>query len=70
MRAISHKFRLSTATLLAMVGEVRGHVAAGNWLLAVTAGMILVLDLWVLAEGMAALYGRQPEPEADRAGAA
>jgi len=51
------------ATLLAMVGEVRGHVAAGNWLLAGSGGAILILDLWVLAEGLHVLF-RQPRPSA------
>ena len=49
---------VAAATLLAMVGEVRGHVVAGNWLLATTASIILVLDLWVIIEGFGALFGR------------
>jgi carbon starvation protein len=54
-------FLVMAATLLAMVGEVRGHVAAGNWLLATSASVILVLDIWVLAEGLSALLGTRPE---------
>jgi carbon starvation protein len=48
---------VTTATLVAMLGEVRGHVVAGNWLLATSASVILILDLWVLAEGLSALVG-------------
>ena len=43
---------ISSATLFAMLGEVRGHVEAGNALLVTTAGGILVLDLWILFEGL------------------
>jgi carbon starvation protein len=53
---------VATATLAAMVGEVRGHVVAGNWLLASTGSLILILDLWVLGEGLAALAGTRPRP--------
>jgi carbon starvation protein len=42
------------ATLIAMLSEVRGHVAAQNWLLAASGGAILVLDVWVLLEGIRA----------------
>ena len=49
---------VSTATLLAMLGEVRGHVGAGNWLLASTASLILVLDIWIMMEGLTAFFGR------------
>ena len=47
-----------TATFLAMLGEVRGHIVAGNWLLAATGSVVLILDIWVLIEGAAALMGR------------
>ncbi len=53
---------VATATLAAMVGEVRGHIVAGNWLLASTGSLILILDLWVLGEGLAALAGTRPRP--------
>jgi carbon starvation protein len=49
---------VSTATFLAMLGEVRGHIVAGNWLLASTASLILILDIWVMIEGLAAFFGR------------
>ena len=48
---------VAAATLLAMIGEVRGHVVTGNWLLAISAGIILVLDIWVMIEGFGALFG-------------
>jgi carbon starvation protein len=47
------------ATLVAMVSEVRGHLAAGNWLLAASGGTILVLDVWVLLEGLRAFFDRR-----------
>jgi carbon starvation protein len=55
---------VALATLVAMLGEVRGHVAAQNWLLAVTGSLILVLDVWVLLEGLRVLAGpREPDVE-------
>jgi carbon starvation protein len=51
-------FVVALATLMAMVGEVRGHIVTGNWLLAGTGGAILILDLWVLLEGLSAMRGR------------
>ncbi|MFQ5702197.1 MAG: carbon starvation protein A, partial [Acidobacteriota bacterium] len=44
------------ATCIAMIGEIHGHVADGSWLLATSGGIILVLDIWVLAEGAVALW--------------
>jgi carbon starvation protein len=46
---------VAAATFFAMIGEVRGHIVEGNWLLATSGGVILVLDVWVLIEGLAAL---------------
>jgi carbon starvation protein len=43
---------VATATLAAMVGEARGHFAAQNWLLAASSTGILVLDVWILGEGL------------------
>ncbi len=51
-------FLVVAATLLAMVGEVRGHVLAGSWLLATAGSAILILDLWVLFEGISVLVSR------------
>jgi carbon starvation protein len=45
-------FLVVTATLAAMLGEVWGHVAAGNTLLTGLSSAILVLDLWILIEGL------------------
>ena len=42
---------VGAASFVAMLGEVYGHVNAGNWLLASSGGAILVLDVWVLIEG-------------------
>ena len=43
---------VATATLFAMVGEIRGHLGAENWLLAGSSALILLLDVWVLGEGL------------------
>ena len=43
---------VATATLLAIIGEARGHFAAGNWLLAGSSSLILALDVWILLEGL------------------
>ena len=58
-------FLVVAVTLLAMVGEVRGHVLAGNWLLATAGSALLILDLWVLFEGISVLVSR-PGPGAGR----
>lgn len=50
-------------TFLAMLGELRGYVATGNWLLASMGSLILALDLWVIFEGVRTLAnGRAPLP--------
>jgi hypothetical protein len=40
------------ATLVAMLGEFQEHLANQNWLLGTSSGVILVLDVWVLLEGL------------------
>jgi hypothetical protein len=52
---------VSTVTLVAMLGELRGHLADGNHLLTAMSGGILVLDVWILLEGLQVLRGR-PTP--------
>jgi carbon starvation protein len=52
-----------TATIIAMLGEVRSHVVAANWLLAGSASCILVLSSWVVIEGVRAL-GRSGDASA------
>ncbi len=57
------------ATVLAMLGEVRGHVASANWLLAGSASLILALSLWVVVDGVRMLRrpvagARPPAPDA------
>ncbi len=49
------------ATLVAMASELRGHIADGNVLLGAMSGGILVLDVWILAEGLR-LLAREPAP--------
>ena len=48
---------VSTAALAAMLSEVSGHVADGNVLLTAMSGGILVLDVWILIEGLRLLVG-------------
>ena len=45
---------VGTATLIAMLGELRGYFAnfSDQWLLAATGGLILALDIWVLFVGL------------------
>jgi carbon starvation protein len=53
------------ATLTAMVGEVTGYFRhfSDQWLLAVMGGLILVLDVWILLEGLRLLVAeREPGP--------
>ena len=49
MARISYTFvpmlGVGAATFFAMIGEVSGHLAAGNWTLALSGGTILVLDV-------------------------
>jgi len=50
---------VGVATFAAMIGEVRGHIVTQSWLLAASGSVILVLDVWVLLEGLAAFFGRR-----------
>ncbi len=52
---------VGAATLVAMLGEVRGHILGERWLLASMGGFILCMDVWVLLEGFRMLY-RRPTP--------
>ena len=54
-------FLVALATLAAMLGELRGHVEAGNVLLTAVSSGILVLDVWILFEGLRLLV-REPSP--------
>jgi carbon starvation protein len=49
------------ATLVAMASELRGYIADGNVLLVAMSGGILVLDVWILAEGLR-LLARESRP--------
>jgi len=56
---------VGTATVLAMLGELRGYFAhfSDQWLLAVMGSVVLLLDLWVIGEGVRVLVsGSAPEP--------
>ena len=48
---------VGAATIASMLGEVRGYFAdfSEQWLLAVMGSVILVLDAWVILEGMRVL---------------
>ena len=53
---------VGTATLVAMLGEVRGHLMSQRWLLASMGSLILFLDVWVLLEGFRMLFSRKTPP--------
>ncbi len=55
---------VGAATVIAMLGEVRGYFAnfQDQWLLAISGGIILILDVWVIGEGVRVLLGRQAPP--------
>jgi carbon starvation protein len=59
---------VGSATVLAMLGEVRGYYAAfgDRWLLAAMGTVILAADVWVLLEGLR-LLARTRAPSASRA---
>jgi carbon starvation protein len=48
---------VGTATIIAMLGEVVGYFShwEDQWLLAISASVVLILDVWVIAEGMKVL---------------
>jgi carbon starvation protein len=52
------------ATVASMLGEVRSYFGAFSeqWLLALMGSAILVLDIWVILEGMRVLRAQQPAP--------
>ena len=54
---------VTLATLAAMLVELRGHIEAGNVLLTTLSGGILVLDVFILFEGLRLLV-REPRPAA------
>jgi carbon starvation protein len=59
---------VGTATVIAMLGELRGYIAhfSEQWLLAIMGGLILALDVWVILEGVRVLIAaRPPEPAAE-----
>ncbi len=59
---------VGTATVIAMLGELRGYLThfSEQWLLAIMGGLILALDVWVILEGVRVLIAvRPPEPAAD-----
>lgn len=53
---------IAVVTFVAMLGEVSSHLGAGNWLLAASGSAILILDVWLLGEGVAAFSKRPPGP--------
>ena len=53
---------VGTATLVAMLGEVHGHLMSQRWLLASMGSLILFLDVWVLLEGFRMLFSRNNPP--------
>ena len=58
---------VGAATVIAMLGELRGYYAhfSDQWLLAIMGSLILLLDVWVLLEGLRVLLSaRAPQPAA------
>ena len=58
---------VGAATVIAMLGEVRGYYAnfSDQWLLAIMGSVILLLDVWVILEGLRVLLAaRAPQPAA------
>jgi carbon starvation protein len=55
---------VGTATVFAMLGELRGYFVDERWLLASVGSFILALDVWVVLEGARVLWSerRQPAP--------
>jgi carbon starvation protein len=55
------------ATVTAMLGEVAGYFRnfSDQWLLAAMGGTILVIDVWVIVEGIRVLLGAEPGSAAD-----
>jgi carbon starvation protein len=55
---------VAAATVVAMLGEVRGYFLhwSDQWLLAVMGSLILLLDVWVIGEGLRVLWGERREP--------
>jgi carbon starvation protein len=53
---------VGVATLIAMLGELQGYFAnfADQWLLAATGTLILILDIWVMFEGLKMLATSAP----------
>jgi carbon starvation protein len=60
---------VAAATVLAMLGEVRGYYESFSerWLLAVMGSLILLLDVWVVGEGLRVLLAT-PSPATAAAG--
>jgi carbon starvation protein len=52
---------VGAATVVAMIGEVRGYFAnfSEQWLLAIMGSLILVLDVWVIGEGFRVLLAER-----------
>ncbi len=55
---------VATATVFAMLGEVAGYFRhwEDQWLLAISGATILILDLWVVGEGLKVLRDATPPP--------
>ncbi len=53
---------VASATLAAMLGELRGYYQrfSEQWLLAGMGSLILVLDVWIILQGLRALLGERP----------
>ena len=59
---------VSLATLVSMLGEVRGYFLdfSDRWLLAIIGSVVLALDVWVIFEGLRILKSERTQSQATR----
>ena len=60
---------VATVTLWSMLEQLIGYFADARWLLAVMGSLVLVLDIWVLLEGLRMLASERSEPRDAQSGA-
>ncbi|HKJ89226.1 MAG TPA: carbon starvation CstA family protein, partial [Gammaproteobacteria bacterium] len=56
-----------TATVMAMVYNLADYIAKGNWALTIVGGIILVLALWVVLEGVSMVRANREKRRAEAA---
>jgi carbon starvation protein len=53
---------VAAVTLWSMIEQLIGYFADARWLLAVMGSLVLVLDVWVLLEGLRMLASERSKP--------